>query len=46
MTTNAFMPACAAYAAAEADVLPVDAQMIEREPASTALDTAIVFHDL
>ena len=40
--TNARSPARAANAAAEADVLPVDAQMTAREPASTALDIAIV----
>src|SRR5262245_14875494 len=36
------MPARAAYAAAEAEVLPVDAQMIALAPSSTALDTATV----
>src|SRR5262245_14518018 len=40
--TNARSPARAAYAAAEAEVLPVDAQMTAREPPSTALEIAIV----
>jgi hypothetical protein len=40
--TNALIPARAAYAAAEADVFPVDAQMTESEPSAFALDTAIV----
>ena len=40
--TNALMPARAAYAAAAAEVLPVDAQIIALEPSSTALVTAIV----
>src|SRR5688572_23980042 len=35
-------PARAAYAAAEAEVLPVDAQMIALLPDSIALDTASV----
>ena len=37
---DAFDAGAAAYAAAEADVLPVDAQMIERAPASSAFATA------
>src|SRR5205809_6306300 len=40
--TNARSPARAAKAAADADVLPVEAQMTAREPASTAFDIAIV----
>src|SRR5690606_33972222 len=40
--TAAVMPAWVAYAAADADVLPVDAQMIAFAPASTAFETAIV----
>ena len=36
------IPARAAYAAAEAEVLPVEAQMMALAPASTALDTATV----
>ena len=36
------IPARAAYAAAEADVLPVEAQMIALLPASTAFETATV----
>jgi hypothetical protein len=42
MSTKQVMPARAAYAAAAADVLPVDAQMIAFAPASTAFVTAIV----
>ena len=34
------MPAAAPYAAAEADVLPVEAQMIARAPSSSAFATA------
>src|SRR5262245_984385 len=34
------MPAAAAYAAAEADVFPVDAQMIAELPSSIAFETA------
>src|SRR5690349_9743374 len=41
-STAQVRPARAAYAAADADVLPVDAQMIALAPDSTALDTAIV----
>jgi hypothetical protein len=40
--TKARSPARAAKAAAEAEVLPVEAQITAREPASTALDMAIV----
>src|SRR4051794_33905421 len=40
--TAQVMPARAAYAAAEADVLPVEAQMIALAPDSTALETATV----
>ena len=40
--TKALMPARAAKAAAEAEVLPVDAQMTAREPASSAFEIAIV----
>src|SRR6187431_2472751 len=36
------MPACAAYAAADAEVLPVEAQMIAFAPCSMARDTATV----
>ncbi len=36
------MPALAAYAAADAEVFPVDAHMMELDPASTALETAMV----
>ena len=36
----AFKPARAAYAAAEAEVLPVEAQITVCAPLSTALDTA------
>src|SRR5512135_2515641 len=36
------MPARAAYAAADADVFPVDAHITALEPSSTALDIAIV----
>ncbi len=36
------MPARAAYAAAEAAVLPVDAQMTASAPSSTAFETATV----
>jgi hypothetical protein len=42
ISTKHLMPARAAYAAAAADVLPVDAQMIAFAPASTAFVTAIV----
>ena len=42
MTTNALIPALAAYAAAAAEVLPVEAQIIALEPLSTAFVTAIV----
>ena len=41
-STAAVMPACAAYAAAEADVLPVDAQMTAFAPCSIARETATV----
>src|SRR3954470_18669153 len=41
-STAQVSPARAAYAAAEALVLPVEAQMIAFDPSSTALDTAIV----
>src|SRR4051812_16860962 len=41
-STAQVRPARAAYAAADADVLPVEAQMIALLPASTALDTAMV----
>ena len=40
--TNARSPALAAKAAADAEVLPVEAQMTAREPASTALLIASV----
>ena len=36
------MPALAAYAAADADVLPVEAQAMARAPSSIAFDTARV----
>ena len=36
------MPAFAPYAAAEAEVFPVDAHIIAPEPASFAFETAIV----
>src|SRR4051794_32346645 len=42
MSTAQVSPARAAYAAADADVLPVEAQMTALAPASTALDTATV----
>ena len=42
MSTAQVRPARAAYAAADADVLPVEAQMIALAPASTALETASV----
>src|SRR3979490_1189794 len=42
MSTAQVMPARAAYAAADADVLPVEAQMIALAPLSTAFDTASV----
>jgi hypothetical protein len=42
ISTKHLIPARAAYAAAEADVFPVEAQMIALAPASTALVTAIV----
>ena len=42
ITTNALIPALAAYAAAAADVFPVDAQIIALEPLSKAFVTAIV----
>jgi hypothetical protein len=41
-STAQVSPARAAYAAAEALVLPVEAQMIAFDPSSTALDTAMV----
>src|SRR6185436_566726 len=41
-TTAHSTPARAAYAAADADVLPVDAQITTLAPCSTALVTAIV----
>ncbi len=41
-STAAVMPACAAYAAADADVLPVDAQMTAFAPCSIAFETAMV----
>ncbi len=41
-TTAHSRPARAAYAAADADVLPVDAQITTLAPCSTAFDTAIV----
>ena len=41
-STAQVRPARAAYAAAEALVLPVEAQMIAFEPSSTALETAMV----
>ena len=40
-TTTASIPAAAAYAAADAEVLPVEAQMMAVAPSSTALETAI-----
>ena len=40
--TNARMPARAANAAADAEVLPVEAQMTAREPVSSALEMATV----
>ncbi len=40
--TKARMPARAANAAAEAEVLPVEAQITAREPDSSAFETAIV----
>ena len=42
INTNVRIPALAPYAAAEADVFPVEAQIIAPEPASFALETAIV----
>ena len=42
MTTAASMPARVAYAAADADVLPVDAQTTTLAPSSTAFEIAIV----
>ena len=42
ISTKQAIPARAAYAAAAAEVLPVEAQMMARAPASTALVTAIV----
>ena len=39
-TTTTSNPAAAPYAAAEADVFPVEAQMIDRAPASMAFETA------
>src|SRR4051812_22583563 len=39
-TTTHSSPAAAAYAAADADVLPVDAQITDRAPSSSALATA------
>jgi hypothetical protein len=41
-STAQVSPARAAYAAAEALVLPVEAQMIAFDPSSTALETAMV----
>src|SRR5699024_12810546 len=41
ITTTAFIPAFAAYAAAEADVFPVEAQMTDLLPSSFAFATAI-----
>src|SRR5918998_1251786 len=41
-STAQVRPARAAYAAADADVLPVDAQITALAPDSTALDTATV----
>src|SRR5262249_1034478 len=41
MTTWQRSPAAAAYAAAEAEVLPVEAQMIDFAPCSLALATAM-----
>src|SRR3712207_2340645 len=41
-STAAVMPACVAYAAADADVLPVEAQMTAFAPCSTAFEMAIV----
>jgi hypothetical protein len=41
-STAAVMPACAAYAAADADVLPVEAQMTAFAPCSTARESATV----
>ena len=40
--TMHFIPAREAYAAADAEVFPVEAHMRAFEPASTALDTAMV----
>jgi hypothetical protein len=40
--TKARRPARAANAAAEAEVLPVEAQMIAREPVSSAFEIATV----
>jgi hypothetical protein len=42
MSTAQRRPARAAYAAADADVLPVEAQMTAFDPSSTALDMATV----
>ena len=39
-TTTTSRPAWAPYAAADADVLPVEAQMIARAPSSSAFATA------
>jgi hypothetical protein len=41
-STAQVRPARAAYAAAEAEVLPVEAQMIAFDPLSTAFETASV----
>src|SRR6195952_2244273 len=41
-STAAVIPACVAYAAAEAEVLPVDAQTTAFAPCSTAFEIAIV----
>ena len=40
--TTGFMPALTAYAAALADVFPVDAQITALAPSSAALEIAIV----
>jgi hypothetical protein len=42
ITTAAFSPARAAYAAADAEVFPVEAQMTASAPSSTAFDSASV----
>ena len=41
-STTAWMPAWVAYAAADAEVLPVDAQMTAFAPCSTAFEIAMV----